>query len=61
MLGYVGGNPVNRIDPDGLRPTKNPKGPDGKTRKPRGCSSVCVTDFIGGGMLAASAGLGFRV
>ena len=50
---YVGGNPLKSIDPFGLNQMDH--GPVG----PQNCRRTCITDFIGGGLLASAAGLGF--
>ena len=55
---YANGNTIRFVDQDGLRPTKNPKGPDGRPRPKRGCREECVLNFIGTGALASGVGVG---
>lgn len=54
---YVENNPLGSIDPLGLRPTKNPKGPDGRPRS-SSCATKCVTNFAGQSLLAGALGYG---
>nr|WP_305800426.1 RHS repeat-associated core domain-containing protein [Thiolapillus sp.] len=44
-------------DPLGLRPTKNPKGPDGQPIE-HGCVTMCWANAVGSTMLAGAAGMG---
>lgn len=55
---YAEANPLFYIDPDGLRPTRDPKGPDGKPIE-RDCMTGCIADAAGSTLLAAGGGLAF--
>ncbi len=54
---YVNANPLMFTDPLGLRPTKNPKGPDGQPIE-HDCVTMCWANAVGSTMLAGAAGMG---
>jgi len=58
LYGYARQNPGKFTDPYGLRPTKNPRGSDGKLIT-HGCRKTCIVNFAGTSILAAGAGFGF--
>lgn len=56
---YVENNPLSFIDPLGLHHGR-PHGQMGHgSVGQRGCRTTCITNYIGGGLLAAGAGMGF--
>jgi len=58
VYAYVNNDPINYSDPSGLRPTQNPKGPDGKPVT-HGCVTMCIANFVGSGMVTAAGASAF--